>query len=369
MAVNNIKFLSEIETPGGQVLTQADMDEIVDSVLVALGGQPVFGYVDEDNNIILTVELTDGTYSVKYEMEDGSTINIGELEVNTTSSGSTYTNQIPISTEADGTPYNGGQGWKTGCRLNSSGQEDTSAAYSTREVTGFIPVGINDTIFVKGIITTNQTGNYLVCYDENRAIVTYGTTGKAAFGANNFATFDGSIESFTIATYAGPLMNAEAQAKIKYFRLGADVIDNNSIITINEEITEESGGTSGYTNLADMTSADWMHGRIGSDGGTRTDTVLPIITNFIPVSQGDIVRVSGCSLKTKNLAGYNSSKAKVFCQTLQTNETYYTINEVSDTYTQITITTSAIAYMRFTCENPSDSTIAAVDEDIIITVN
>ena len=82
MAVNNIKFLSEIETPSGQVLTQADMDGIVDSVLVALGGQPVFGYVDEDNNIILTVELTDGTYSVKYEMEDGSTINIGELEVN-----------------------------------------------------------------------------------------------------------------------------------------------------------------------------------------------------------------------------------------------------------------------------------------------
>ena len=39
----------------------------------------VFGYVDTDNNIIVKGNLDNGTYSVKYEMEDGSIVNIGDL--------------------------------------------------------------------------------------------------------------------------------------------------------------------------------------------------------------------------------------------------------------------------------------------------
>lgn len=48
-------------------------------VIEALGGNPVFGYVDENNNIVVSGSLPDGTYSVKYEMENGSTVNIGNL--------------------------------------------------------------------------------------------------------------------------------------------------------------------------------------------------------------------------------------------------------------------------------------------------
>lgn len=39
----------------------------------------VYGNVDSENNIIVTGALADGTYTVKYEMEDGTTIDIGEL--------------------------------------------------------------------------------------------------------------------------------------------------------------------------------------------------------------------------------------------------------------------------------------------------
>lgn len=46
----------------------------------------VVGSVDESNNILLTGDLADGTYSIKYEMEDGSIVNIGSLVV----SGITY---------------------------------------------------------------------------------------------------------------------------------------------------------------------------------------------------------------------------------------------------------------------------------------
>lgn len=63
--------------------TDADKSEIVSMVIESLGGNPVFGYVDEDNNIIVSGNLPDGTYTVKYELEDGSTVDIGELVLDT----------------------------------------------------------------------------------------------------------------------------------------------------------------------------------------------------------------------------------------------------------------------------------------------
>ena len=56
--------------------------ELVQYVLDSIGC-PFFGVVDENNNIILNGALPDGTYIVKYEMEDGSQINIGNLVLDT----------------------------------------------------------------------------------------------------------------------------------------------------------------------------------------------------------------------------------------------------------------------------------------------
>jgi hypothetical protein len=39
----------------------------------------VFGYVDANNNIVLNGNLADGSYSIKYEMDNGDTIDIGDL--------------------------------------------------------------------------------------------------------------------------------------------------------------------------------------------------------------------------------------------------------------------------------------------------
>ena len=60
-------------------LTEGDKAELVAMVIESLGGKPIFGVVDENNNIIVQGNLADGTYTVKYEMEDGSTIDIGKL--------------------------------------------------------------------------------------------------------------------------------------------------------------------------------------------------------------------------------------------------------------------------------------------------
>ena len=58
--------------------TDADKAEIIQAVVDVLSGS-VIGVVDTDNTIILTGALSNETYTIKYEMEDGSTIDIGEL--------------------------------------------------------------------------------------------------------------------------------------------------------------------------------------------------------------------------------------------------------------------------------------------------
>lgn len=64
---------------GTDYWTEADQADIVQQVLLALGGNPIFGVVDEKNNIIVSGDLADGSYTVKYELSDGSTVNIGNL--------------------------------------------------------------------------------------------------------------------------------------------------------------------------------------------------------------------------------------------------------------------------------------------------
>ena len=64
---------------GTDYWTAADQEAIVQQVITALG-TPVFGTVDADNNIILTGELADGTYTIKYEDVNGNVVDIGIYE-------------------------------------------------------------------------------------------------------------------------------------------------------------------------------------------------------------------------------------------------------------------------------------------------
>ena len=52
----------------------------------------VYGNVDSGNNIILNGDLADGEYFIKYEMSDGSTIDIGELVLSADIVEPTYNN-------------------------------------------------------------------------------------------------------------------------------------------------------------------------------------------------------------------------------------------------------------------------------------
>ena len=114
---------------GVDYFTPADQESIVQQVIAALG-TPVFGTVDANNNIILTGELADGTYTVKYEDAKGNVTEIGTIA------------QIAIINLIDTVGYHDGK------RVNSSGEYVDAAGYTS---SGRISVTQGDVLRTKGI--------------------------------------------------------------------------------------------------------------------------------------------------------------------------------------------------------------------------
>lgn len=82
-------------------------------------------------------------------------------------------NVLPNAVDENGNPYNGGQGWKSGYRLSSSGAESTSAS---NQVTGFIPAIKGQTMTLEDIElpATNYTGYntcYIAVYDSSKTCI------------------------------------------------------------------------------------------------------------------------------------------------------------------------------------------------------
>ena len=128
-----------------------------------------------------------------------------------------YTNRLPLAVDADGNPYNGGLGYKTGYRVNSSYQE---VAQTGMCCTGFIPVCNGDVIRVKNITVAGTAGGYILHYDADKK-------GIAPGGASTLLTDPvNGVYTFT------PL----ERSTLAYIRISIGVIDDTTIITVNEEI-------------------------------------------------------------------------------------------------------------------------------------
>ena len=217
--------------------TPADQESIVQDVITALG-TPVFGTIDKDNNIILTGNLADGKYTLKYENALGEVIDIGTVDI-----GGGVTNMIKLSINSDGTLYNGGKGWKTGYRLNSSGVE---ASATGMEVVGFIPVKLGDIAYfgnmklIVGNSAAQASNQYIVVYDAAFAkIATTKFTDAMLSNANTTYTADasGNLKSLAIDYGLCNFMGVAAQSgNVKYFRISAEEINDDSIITLNEPL-------------------------------------------------------------------------------------------------------------------------------------
>lgn len=151
--------------------------------------------------------------------------------------GPSYTNRLPLAIKSDGTPYignSGEKGYKTGWRINSSGEEKEAAG---RCCTGFIAVKPNDIIRLKNVYnpTDNNKNGYVHIYNSAftrigsgyEEVVLNFVNGECEFVAESAILSSGKID------------------ELAYMRISTGIITDESIITVNEEIVE-GGTTMGY---------------------------------------------------------------------------------------------------------------------------
>lgn len=219
------------------VLTSEDLEEIATLAAMKVREDTVLGSIDENNNILLSGSLADGTYVLKYKNEDGTYTEVGTLKVGSVTE--TYTN-LADPTSAD---------WQEGYRLSiSSGGVSELAGHVS---TNYIHCKAGNVLRVKGLnvigqLTTDGSGNQnnakIVMYDGSKAALggLYGLTTEEA-SANNYGAkvdVDGDISTYTV------LYNNEgtqmAQATCEYIRIDGALMDGYTsedvIITINEKI-------------------------------------------------------------------------------------------------------------------------------------
>lgn len=154
-------------------------------------------------------------------------------------SGPSYTNQIPLSVNADGTDYvgdNGENGYNAGYRINSSGAQVSNAGTC---VTGFMPVKGGDVVRFDGVewpYDGAQSGNMkLVLYDAahtkllDAVLSNWSEDMKTALNA----VYDASNNLVEVTIASNPYFDHQAVA---WMRLAAQTIGASSVVTVNEEI-------------------------------------------------------------------------------------------------------------------------------------
>lgn len=146
-----------------------------------------------------------------------------------------YTNQIPISTDTDGSVYNG-VGYQAGYRLGSGG---TPSAESSSYITGFIPCKVGDVVRMKNItfqygMTSGLTSNNqrLSFYDSSKThLLQINASGLGGIAAG----IKGDDDIWTQFTPQKTMSGVDC-SDVAYFRINAAYIGDDSIITVNETI-------------------------------------------------------------------------------------------------------------------------------------
>lgn len=141
-----------------------------------------------------------------------------------------YTNKLPLAVVSGGGAIYNGTGYKNGYRLNSSATEKQQDGCGH---TGFISAKQGDIIRIKNIPACTQGYGYLHYFNANYEHAHYVAL------TNQFVEDANGISSFTIPVHTDNA--AVAKIRLSYGTMSAD-----SIITINEEITEGGGTTTGY---------------------------------------------------------------------------------------------------------------------------
>lgn len=156
-----------------------------------------------------------------------------------------FTNQVPISTDTDGSIFNG-VGYKENVRLSSSGGISGSAQAGS-VTTGFIPFPSGDetVIRMKGVewwmTSDNYGGHYYInFYDSSKKFLAYLSAGEAPSYTHIVTiTRDANgVETVVWNTEYGTTNSLlqVVRTKAAYIRINAKGEGADMIVTINEEI-------------------------------------------------------------------------------------------------------------------------------------
>lgn len=314
-----------------------------------------------------------------------------------------YTNQLKIATDTDGSVYNG-IGYKENTRYSSSSFAETT--HTGWYLTGYIPVKTGDVVRLanmKFLDIDDEVTNDRACiyffnddYSFNVITDTYTPTNhmsdkwSAVYGEN------GDVVQFTI-----PVDYGSSVAKM---RINAKYIDEYSVITVNDEFGNGSGGTDepvtpdtpeipegDYVNQipisieSDGTLYNGGNGykenyRINSSGVETADYATGWdITGFIPVRIGDVIRFANCMFydmdssrgqyPRASFAMYDESFALIsksadYTPTSTPSASWSPVHDSNGDLIQVTMPTaygSGVRYMRLT--------MADINDDSVITVN
>lgn len=283
----------------GKVLMVGSDGNLILTDMPVAGGD-ITGVVDDSNNIILSGDLADGTYTLKYIKADGTYVDAGELVVssiatyaiicnltNCTSSGADTIRQggtttitimtnegynLPDSITVSGAEYtwdkSSGQialsnptsdvtitvaavavptytnladqtsaDWKKNARINSSGSQVSATGV---DITNYIPVQDTSIIHIKGldILSSLPSGsNYgRVYYYDSNK--TWVTYGQPSTTGGDFYNAADYDDTVTVYNWAAAkqYFGALKDAEVSYVRFGGIPTADDIIITVDEPI-------------------------------------------------------------------------------------------------------------------------------------
>lgn len=177
----------------------------------------VIGVLDASNNILLSGNLADGTYTLKYENADGTYTNVGTLEVG--EAGPAYINLAePNTTNTTDTTI-----WCNEARLAATGAVETKSGYI---VTNYIPVKKGQTARIK-----NLTIHRIGVFKTDKTPWVNSTGGCSTLATNKY------IESGYVSTDTETTI-VLTQADTGYVRFAGTLTGTaeDVIITVDQEI-------------------------------------------------------------------------------------------------------------------------------------
>lgn len=251
MAVNKVIYhgntlidlTSSTVTPGALALGVTAKNAKGETIT---GTVPVMGTIS-NKVITLTGDLANGTYTIQYGQTSSGTLVVAN-----------YTNQIPISTDTNGTIYNG-KGYKEETRGSSSGAPSACTGGTNPPFfTGFIPCKKGDVIRLKNCYIHAHDGlnDFETIYGTGSFGMRFGlyNSSKTKIAVESWGNLNGNsnttnvVSNYTRVADSSGSPNGKiyqftiAYSNTAYIRLclAADVANGctpaDAIVTVNQEI-------------------------------------------------------------------------------------------------------------------------------------